>query len=188
MPIPKKGDLSVCDNWRGISLLDVMGKLFVRIFNNSKLWLRTLLLIHSVALGLMVFCVRQIVEKTIEHHSKVFLLFHDGMAATVLVGVEDATLFEVRNGLPQGCTIAPLCLFEQVFQCLLFRCNAMEVRVLYKIGGKLIGECTRRPSSFVISEWLFADDKALICTSRSDMDNLLLLECTYFRKLLQNLA
>jgi len=62
-----------------------------------------------------------------------------------------------------------LCLFEQVFQCLLFRCNAMGVKVLYKIGGKLIGECTRRPSSFVITEWLFADDEALICTSRSDM-------------------
>jgi len=31
VPIPKKGDLSVCDNWRGISLLDVMGKLFARI-------------------------------------------------------------------------------------------------------------------------------------------------------------
>ena len=26
--IPKKGNLSVCDNWRGISLLDIGGKLF----------------------------------------------------------------------------------------------------------------------------------------------------------------
>ena len=26
VPIPKKGDLSNCDNWRGISLLDVVGK------------------------------------------------------------------------------------------------------------------------------------------------------------------
>lgn len=29
--ILKKGDLRVRDNWRGISLLDVIGKLFVRI-------------------------------------------------------------------------------------------------------------------------------------------------------------
>ena len=28
VPIPKKGDLRNCDNWRGISLLDVVGKLF----------------------------------------------------------------------------------------------------------------------------------------------------------------
>ena len=26
IPLPKKGDLSHCDNWRGISLLDVVGK------------------------------------------------------------------------------------------------------------------------------------------------------------------
>ena len=28
--IPRKGDLSVCDNWRGISLLDIGGKLFTK--------------------------------------------------------------------------------------------------------------------------------------------------------------
>ena len=26
VPIPKKGDISSCDNWRGISLLDVVGE------------------------------------------------------------------------------------------------------------------------------------------------------------------
>ena len=31
IPIPKKGNLQVCDNWRGISLLDVVGKLFTRV-------------------------------------------------------------------------------------------------------------------------------------------------------------
>ena len=31
LPIPKKGNLQVCDNWRGISLLDVVGKLFARV-------------------------------------------------------------------------------------------------------------------------------------------------------------
>ena len=31
VPIPKKGDLSVCDHWRGISLLDIGGKLFRKI-------------------------------------------------------------------------------------------------------------------------------------------------------------
>ena len=85
---------------------------------------------------------RQLVEKTIEHRSKIFLLFvdlrkaydsvpwqalwcvlwkygvpdsladlvrsfHDGMAATKAVGGEEAPPFELRNGLCQGCTIAP---------------------------------------------------------------------------------
>ena len=31
VPIPKKGDLRDCNNCRGISLLDVVGKLFGRI-------------------------------------------------------------------------------------------------------------------------------------------------------------
>ena len=31
IPIPKKGDLSHCDNWRGNSLLDVVGKVVARI-------------------------------------------------------------------------------------------------------------------------------------------------------------
>ena len=31
VPIPKKGDLSRCDNWRGIALLDVVGKTVARI-------------------------------------------------------------------------------------------------------------------------------------------------------------
>jgi len=90
--------------------------------------------------------------------------FYDGMAATVSVGGEDATPFEVKNGLRQGYTIAPtlfILYFEQVFQCWLHRCGAVGVKLLYKIGGKLVGECTRRPSSFVISECLFADDAAL---------------------------
>ena len=31
VPIPKKGNLQLCDNWRGISLLDIVGKVFARI-------------------------------------------------------------------------------------------------------------------------------------------------------------
>ena len=31
IPIPKKGNLCYCDNWRGIALLDVMGKVVARV-------------------------------------------------------------------------------------------------------------------------------------------------------------
>ena len=34
VPVPKKGDLHQCDNWRGIALLDV-GKLCDRIIENT---------------------------------------------------------------------------------------------------------------------------------------------------------
>ena len=152
----------------------------------------------------LVFCVCQLVEKTIEHRSKIFLLFvdlrkafdsvprqalwcvlwkygvpdsvvdlvssfHDGMVATVAVSGEEAPPFEVRNSLRQGCTIAPTLFilhFEQVIRCWLHHCNAVGIKVLYKIGGKLVGERTRIPSSFELSQCLFTDDAALICTSK----------------------
>jgi len=31
VPVPKKGNLQSCNSWRGISLLDVVGKVFARI-------------------------------------------------------------------------------------------------------------------------------------------------------------
>ena len=34
VPIPKKGDLHICDNWCGISLLEVMGRVVVRMIQN----------------------------------------------------------------------------------------------------------------------------------------------------------
>ena len=39
----------------------------------------------------------------------------------------------------------------------------------YRIGGKLVGDRTRRRLSFTVSECLFADDAALVCSSREDM-------------------
>ena len=29
--VPKKGDLSLCDNWRGISLLNIVGKVLAKV-------------------------------------------------------------------------------------------------------------------------------------------------------------
>ena len=34
VPIPKKGDLSSCDNWQGIALLDIVGKLVGRLIHS----------------------------------------------------------------------------------------------------------------------------------------------------------
>ena len=31
LPVPKNSDLLLCDNWRGISLLEVVGKVFAKI-------------------------------------------------------------------------------------------------------------------------------------------------------------
>ena len=72
--IPKKGDLSQCNNWHGISLLDVTGKLFARILqqrlqsvadeelNESQCGFR-----RGRGCTDMIFCARQLIEKSLEH-------------------------------------------------------------------------------------------------------------------------
>ena len=80
VPIPKNGNLKRCDNWRGISLLDV----FARILQER---------LQTVADGVlpesqcgfhkergcvdMIFVARQLVEKCREHDESLFVLFVD---------------------------------------------------------------------------------------------------------------
>ena len=77
VPIPKKGNLHCCDNWRGIALLDVAGKLVARVVQNRLQVLAERELPESLC-GFrqgrgctdMIFMVRQLAEKAIEHQTK----------------------------------------------------------------------------------------------------------------------
>ncbi len=131
----------------------------------------------------MIFCARQLIEKALEHNTKMFVLYvdlkkaydsvprkslwsvmkkcgipptmlsvvwslHDGMSAEVTENGQVAPKFEVRNGLRQGCVIAPT-LFNLYFTMAMeqwrIRCREFGVDVMYKCGGKLVDERTRRP-------------------------------------------
>ena len=82
--IPKKGNLKSCDNWRGISLLEVMGKVVARIIQGKLQKLAETELLESQC-GFtkgrgctdMVFTIRQLTEKATEHHAKQFFIFVD---------------------------------------------------------------------------------------------------------------
>ena len=84
VPIPKKGDSSLCDNWRGISLLDIGGKLFAKIIQ-QRLQLVAERVLPDSQCGFrsgrgcvdMIFCARKLVEKAIEHNTRIFMLFID---------------------------------------------------------------------------------------------------------------
>ena len=84
VPIPKKGDLMNCDNWHGISLLDVVGKVFARIIQNRLQAIAEDILPESQC-GFrrgrgctdMVFVARQLVEKCREHNDTLYVLFVD---------------------------------------------------------------------------------------------------------------
>lgn len=84
VPIFKKGDLSVCDNYRGISLLDVIGKVFARVLQTRLQRVAEEILPESQCgfrkgrgTNDMIFAVRQMVEKLREHNLQGFLLFVD---------------------------------------------------------------------------------------------------------------
>jgi len=84
IPVPKKGDLSSCDNWRGIALLDVAGKVIGRLIQTrlQRLAEREL---SDTQCGFrkgrsctdQIFTVSQIVEKLFEHRTPGFLVFID---------------------------------------------------------------------------------------------------------------
>ena len=215
VPIPKKGDLSQCDSWRGISLLDTMGKLFTKVIQVRLQKVAEEVLPDSQC-GFrrdrgcvdMIYSARQLMEKTKEHRSKLFMLFvdlrkaydsvprqalwlvlqkygippvlvnlikslHEGMTAEVRVGGATSPGIQVTNGLRQGCTIAPT-LFNLYFNLVVEewrrRCQPLGVEVLYKFGGKLVGERTRRPSKVAVTELQFADDVAVLGSTREEIE------------------
>ena len=74
--IPKKGNLKVCDNWRGISLLDVVGKVLGTVIQYRLKLIAEDVLPDSqsefrTGRGCidMIFVDRQLVEKAREHQS-----------------------------------------------------------------------------------------------------------------------
>ena len=181
VPIPKKDDLRCCDNWRGISLLDVVGKIMARILK-ERLEVVADRILPEFQCGFrkgrgcidMIFVARQLIEKVREHNEALYILFvdlkkaydsiprqslwkalekcgvpprmlavvksfHEGMHAEVRIGSDTTEKFEVRNGLRQGCTIAPL-LFNIYFSGVVANWRGEwageGVNVLYKIGRK----------------------------------------------------
>ena len=83
-PVPKKGNLRNCDNWRGIALLDVVGKVVARILQERLQQVAEEELPESQCgfckgrgCADMFFTIRQFVEKAIEHRTKQFFLFID---------------------------------------------------------------------------------------------------------------
>ena len=79
VPVPKKGDLAMCDNWRGINLLDVARKLLVQeqlqCIAESMLPDSQCEIQWGQGCSDMIFVACQIVEKTREHNSLLFILF-----------------------------------------------------------------------------------------------------------------
>ena len=82
--LPKKGDLSICDNWRGITLLSVPGKilnyiLLTRLKNSLDSLLRENQagFRNGRSCSEQIFTTRQLIEQSIEWQSNLVLNFID---------------------------------------------------------------------------------------------------------------
>ena len=97
--------------------------------------------------------------------------FHEGMVAKVRVNGELSEDILVKNGLRQGCTLAPM-LFILYFSVVMSQwrsqCPEAGVNVRFKISRKLIGDRTAKShlSTVTATESQFADDAALYATTR----------------------
>ena len=84
IPIPKKSSLHICDNWCGIALFEVMGKVVARMIQN-RLQVLAERELPEFQCGLrrgcgcvdMIFTIRQLTEKAIKQQAKQYLIFVD---------------------------------------------------------------------------------------------------------------
>ena len=100
-------------------------------------------------------------------------IIHDGMQAEVRVGDTTTDRIEVRNGLQQGCTLAPS-LFNIYFSTIAgywrARCPEAGVTVRYRHGRKLVGDRTAKSRLDLVrvTESQFA---AVYATSRDTFES-----------------
>ena len=107
--------------------------------------------------------------------------FHEGMKARLSI---NGQLMEeeigVENGLRQGCTLAPT-LFN-LYACLVMERWAVRVSeleevgssILYKMDGKLFRRSTRGSHQVRLTDCQFADDAALLATTRHGAEQAIL--------------
>ena len=97
--------------------------------------------------------------------------FHDNMQAGISIN-DDVAHVTVSNGLRQGCVLAPtlfILFFNLVLHCWRDRCQHLGIKLLYKCGGKLVGERTRVPLSSWLNEFCFADDAAVVAATKKNL-------------------
>ena len=226
VPLPKKGNLKNCENWRGISLLAVLGKVFAKVIQRRLQTVAEAILPESQcgfrpdrSTGDMIFTVNRLAELARMSGRDLFLVFvdlkkaydsvpreamwetlrmfgvpdlliniiasmHEGMKVKVRVGNDHTDDIEVRNGLRQGCVLAPVLFAIYAYAVLIDwrdRCEQQGIEVGYSFTTKH-GGClphSNMPAKAIahsltqtINECQFADDVALVGTTQNNSANM----------------
>ncbi|XP_063585836.1 uncharacterized protein LOC134763209 [Penaeus indicus] len=216
-----KGERSDCNNYRGISLLSIVGKAFARVALN-RLQLLAERIYPEAQCGFraarstidMVFSVRQLQEKCREQRQPLYLAFidltkafdlvsrdglfallqrigcpprllslvvsfHQDMSGTVQFDGSCSEPFAIKNGVKQGCVLAPT-LFGIFFSLLLsyaFRDSDDGVFIHTRSNGGLFNLARLRAKTKIqrvlIRELLFADDAGLVAHTEAALQRLI---------------
>ena len=101
--------------------------------------------------------------------------FHDGMQARVLNDGEFSELFEVTNGVKQGCVMAPT-LFSRMFSAMLmdaFQDSDTGFPIRYRFDGNIFNlrrlQAKTKVQTDVLDELLYADDMVKNVSSEARM-------------------
>ena len=174
MAIPKKGDLSVCDNWRGISLLDVFGKLFARILK-WRLELVAEMELAESQCGFrkgrgcmdMIFCARQLIEKTVEHEETVYIVFVDLKKAYDSVPHEVMWKALEKYGYPSNMIKLIRSFHDGMSAELKINGELLEGEINVTNGLRhLVGSRSKKHNTTKWGDVKFADDTAIVSTSK----------------------
>jgi hypothetical protein len=132
VPIFKAGNKADADNYRGIALLNITGKVFTRILNERLMAIAEKILLEQQS-GFrkgrgttdQIFCVRQMIEKHIEHHDPLYMAFidlkeaYDSVSRSLLMDILRA------EGLPEKLVV----LIEK-----LYAKTSLKIRIKQEIG------------------------------------------------------
>jgi len=201
IPLPKKGDLSDCNNWRGISLLSVPGKVMTTLMlNRMRQAIDSVLREEQAgfragrACNDQIFTLRQIIEKVNDKQKPVIVNFIDFKKA--FDSVHRPTLWQILKeyGLPDKFIIVLRKLYEGS------RCAVKtngQVGEWFLIESGVRQGCILSPILFaIVIDWImkqategrnvglrwddgsqlcdldFADDVTLVCDSLGNMQDL----------------
>ena len=114
-----------------------------------------------------------------ENMLRVIVSFHEGMKANVVSNGELSDSFGVTNGTKQGCVMAPV-LFALYFSVMLkyaFAGTEDGIRIQFRTSGGLFNHrrfnARTLTRTCIIRDLLFADDAALVATSREGAQRLM---------------
>ena len=163
--LPKKGDLRNCNNWRGITLLSVPGKIFCRILLNriddainTKLRQEQAGFIKGKGCIDQIFALRNIIEQCLEWNAPLWINFIDFRKA--FDSVHRSSLWKILRsyGLPQK-IVDLIKLFYEKFECNIILDNTLSESFPVKSGVRQ--GCILSPILFVIViDWIMRSTTA----------------------------